>query len=413
MRGQGLLVRLPTPMRITTHHEGRLEVLDTPGDVPGSGYLRGHQFSMRKHGLKIAFFGSSLLSTYDNHIATYYRGIVRQLHEGGHQVTFFEPDVPGRQQCRDLPAPQWARVVVYAADEDGVYQALAEAQPADVIIKASHVGAGDEVLESAVLTLQDSGALVVFWDVDAPATLARLTRNPADPLVDYIPRYNLIVVRGNRSIVERYKALGARRCLAICGAVDSEVHYPVAPEARFQGALGFLGDCLPGYEAQVEEFFLKPAMALAPQRFLLGGRGWGDKRLPDSVTYVGHVDADSRNAFYCSPLAVLNLNPSGEDRYGFLPAPQLFEAAGAGACLITGDCKGVEDFLEPGREVLVAGSGDEVIDYLNKLTVVRAYEIGQAARRRVLAEHTYAHHLARLEAAVAAEMGSPLIRTVS
>ena len=43
--------------------------------------------------LKIAFFGSSIVSAYWNGAATYYRGIVKALHKLGHQVTFYEPDI--------------------------------------------------------------------------------------------------------------------------------------------------------------------------------------------------------------------------------------------------------------------------------------------------------------------------------
>ena len=59
---------------------------------------------------------------------------------------------------------------------------------------------------------------------------------------------------------------------------------------------------------------------------------------------------------------------------------------------------GVEEFLEPGTEVLVAQSGAEVAEHVASLTEERARAIGQAALRRVLAEHTYAHRAAQVEA---------------
>jgi spore maturation protein CgeB len=69
-------------------------------------------------GLDIAFFGSSLVSAYWNGAATYYRGIVRALHARGHRVTFYEPNAYGRQEHRDIPDPEWARVVVYSGDTE-------------------------------------------------------------------------------------------------------------------------------------------------------------------------------------------------------------------------------------------------------------------------------------------------------
>ena len=68
---------------------------------------------MNQPSLKIAFFGSSLVSAYWNGAATYYRGIIKELHGKGHRVTFYEPDAYERQKHRDLPDPDWAEVVVY------------------------------------------------------------------------------------------------------------------------------------------------------------------------------------------------------------------------------------------------------------------------------------------------------------
>src|SRR5687768_383125 len=114
-----------------------------------------------KPGLRIAFFGSSLVSAYWNGAATYYRGLVRALHERGHEVTFYEPDAFQRQQHRDIPDPPWAKVVVYPAQsEDEVLQVVARADTADLVIKASGVGVFDELLEKAVLELNRSGKIV-------------------------------------------------------------------------------------------------------------------------------------------------------------------------------------------------------------------------------------------------------------
>ncbi|HEX6861747.1 MAG TPA: hypothetical protein VF414_02970, partial [Thermoanaerobaculia bacterium] len=132
-------------------------------------------------GLNIAFFGSSLVSAYWNGAATYYRGIIRALAERGHRITFYEPDAFERQQHRDIADPEWARVVIYPATEDGVLRVLGDARGADVLVKASGVGVFDELLEAAVLDLRDAENLAIFWDVDAPATLDRMEHDVRDP----------------------------------------------------------------------------------------------------------------------------------------------------------------------------------------------------------------------------------------
>ncbi len=114
---------------------------------------------------RIAFFGSSLVSAYWNGAATYYRGIIRALHQRGYQITFYEPDAYGRQAHRDIPDPPWAEVVVYPNQEAAAARVLAQARGADLIVKASGVGVFDERLESAVLELRGPGTEVIFWDV--------------------------------------------------------------------------------------------------------------------------------------------------------------------------------------------------------------------------------------------------------
>jgi spore maturation protein CgeB len=350
------------------------------------------------HGLDIAFFGSSLVSAYWNGAATYYRGIIRNLAERGHRVTFYEPDAFERQQHRDIPDPEWAKVVVYPATESEVHRMLEKARGADIVVKASGVGVFDELLEAAVLDIRRSDGLAIFWDVDAPATLDRMESNPADPFRPLVPRYDFVLTYGGGDpVVDAYKRFGARECVPIYNALDPTTHHSVDPDPRFEGDLGFLGNRLPDREERVEEFFLKAAALCPERRFLLGGNGWGDKPMSSNVQYLGHVYTRDHNAFNCTPLAVLNISRESMARYGFSPATRVFEAAGAGACLITDAWIGIEMFLEPDWEVLVAADGEEVAERLRGLSPEDARRIGRAAKRRILAEHTYAHRAAQIE----------------
>jgi spore maturation protein CgeB len=200
--------------------------------------------------------------------------------------------------------------------------------------------------------------------------------------------------------VSAYAALGARRCVPIYNALDPDTHHPVAAEGRFACDLAFLGNRLPDREARVHEFFLAPAARLPDRTFLLGGSGWGDLALPPNVRYVGHVGTAEHNALNCSATAVLNVNRASMARFGFSPPTRVFEAAGAGACLLTDEWTGIELFLEPGGEILVARDGADVERLVRELHPARARDIGAAARRRVVAEHTYAHRAIEVEAAL-------------
>jgi len=310
--------------------------------------------SRERRPLRIAFFGSSLVSAYWNGAATYYRGIIRALNERGHRVTFYEPDAFDRQAHRDMEDPAWAQVIVYpASGESAVMAALDAARGADVIVKASGVGVHDTLLEREVLSLRRPGNLIVFWDVDAPATLERVTLHPEDPFRALIPRYDLVLTYGGGDpVVTAYRSLGARECAPIYNALDPLTHHPVAPDARFEGLLGFLGNRLPDREERVRQFFFTAAAKLSRETFLLGGNGWDAScGAPANVRLLGHLYSRDHNAFNCTPRAVININRDSMARFGFSPPTRVFEAAGAGACLITDEWPGIGSFLEPGTEV--------------------------------------------------------------
>ncbi len=339
--------------------------------------------------MKLAFYGSSLLSAYWNGAATYYRGILHGLAGRGWEITFYEPDAFDRQNHRDIDPPAWAHVVVYPATTEACAEVISRAVEADVVVKASGVGVFDTDL-LAVFTEARPDAVRIFWDVDAPATLAELKADPEHPLCQYLGGLDVVFTYGGGPrVIADYEALGANACRPIYNGLDPSTHHPVAPDPRFSADLALLANRLPDRETRVEEFFVKPARLLPLRPLLLGGSGWHDKSLPPNIRAIGHVGTGDHNAFNVTPLAVLNVARDSMATVGFSPATRVFEAAGAGACLITDAWEGVEMFLAPGEEVLVARDGQEVADHLAALTPERATAIGAAARLRVLAEHTY------------------------
>ena len=363
----------------------------------------------RGRGPRIDFFGSSLVSAYWNGAATYYRGLLRALARRGAIITFYEPDAYERQQHRDMDDPDWATVVVYPGDDERAALDMVErARGADLVVKASGVGVYDALLEQAVLDSRGSHGAVVFWDVDAPATLARMNADPADSLRALVPRFDAVCTYGGGELViAAYEELGAAVCVPVYNALDPETHFPSERDPRFDTDLGFLGNRLPDREARVDEFFLE-AERLAPDRtFVMGGSGWEDKTLPPNVRAIGHVYTHEHNAFNCTPRAVLNVSRESMAATGFSPATRVFEAAGAGACLVTDAWEGIEQFLEPDEEVLVARDGAEVAAHLDALTERKARNIGARARARVLAEHTYDHRAVQVLDLLAGRLATP------
>jgi spore maturation protein CgeB len=348
--------------------------------------------------MNISFFGSSLVSSYWNGAATYYRGLLKEIAALGHTITFYEPDAFERQSHRDIDDPDWAAVVVYEPTTAGWQRSLSQAaRSSDLLIKASGVGIFDLELENAVVDVP-SRALRIYWDVDAPATLQGIVENERHHLRMAIPRYDLVLTYGGGDrVVASYRALGARDCVPIYNALDPATHRPVPRNPEFACDLSLLANRLPDREARIEEYFIDAASRLPSKRFILGGLGWDDKSPPPNVRKLGHVGTANHNAFFGSALATLNVNRDSMARYGFSPPTRIFEAAGAGACLITDAWEGIDQFLEPGHEILVAANGAEVAEHLNSLTPSRARDIAGRARQRVLAHHTYRQRAIQFE----------------
>ncbi len=99
----------------------------------------------------------------------------------------------------------------------------------------------------------------------------------------------------------------------------------------------------------MEDFFLDAAALLPDRRFLLGGSGWADKPCPPTSPARPCGDRRAQRLQHRA-LAVLNVARDSMAATGFSPATRVFEAAGAGACLITDAWAGIELFLEPGAK---------------------------------------------------------------
>ena len=339
--------------------------------------------------MKVFVFGSSITSSYWNGAATYYRGVYKYLHKLGYDITFAEPDIYKRQQNRDSADTTYANVIVYQTPQD-IDGLLAAACDSDLVIKHSGVGAADDLLEKRVLECKSERTRVAFWDVDAPATLARVEENPGDPFRALIPQYDFIFTYGGGDpIVNHYLKLGAANCHPIYNAVDPDHHHPVVPNSQFECDLAFVGHRLPDREKRVEDFFFRSA-ELAPElNFVLGGEGWAGKALPSNVRWIGHVATHQHNVVNCSARMVLNINRDSMASVGFSPPTRVFEAAGAGACMITDRWPGVDYFFRPDQEILIASSADEIVDHLRSHSPSECKRIGNAMRQRALSDHTY------------------------
>jgi spore maturation protein CgeB len=197
-------------------------------------------------------------------------------------------------------------------------------------------------------------------------------------------------------VVEHYRRLGAKECHPIYNGLDPDTHHPVPKDFSLDCDLVFVANRLPDRERRVEQFFLRAAELAPDLRFILGGEGWGDKSLPANVRWIGHVGTSDHNRANCSARMVLNLNRDSMAGVGFSPPTRIFEAAGAGVCMITDAWTGIDCFFQPGKEILVARSAEEIVRFLRMTSPEEAVKIGFAMRERAMRDHTYAQRASQV-----------------
>jgi len=349
--------------------------------------------------MKIFAFGSSIDSCYRDSGAAYYRGCYKYLARRGHEVVFAEPDAYGRRKRRDSSGVSYVESLMYRPGR-GIDAMLRRALLADVVIKHSGLGVDDELLEQRVLECCRQSVLI-FWDADPSATIIRMKANPRDPFLRAVPRYDAVFTYGGGpESSSDYLKIGARSCYSIHHGVDSETHYPVEPDPGLKCDLAFLGNRSPERESRVDELFFKAAK-LAPEKdFLLGGEGWEGKEAPMNVRWIGHVPASEHNRINCSAGMVINISRSSIAERGYAPPNRIFEAAGAAACMLSDEWPGLKEFFDPGREIFVVRSAEDVAAALRSFDRSMRWRAGTAFFAAAMQRHTYGIRARQAEEAI-------------
>lgn len=359
--------------------------------------------------MKIVIFGLSVSSSWGNGHATLWRGLCKALAGLGHSVTFFERDVPYYAAHRDLTELPGGNLNLYSEWSEAVPAARKELAGDDVGIVTSYcpdgIAASELVLDSAV-------PLRVFYDLDTPITLSRMRSGLS---VDYIgPRglqdFDLVFsYTGGDAMTELRDVLGARRVAPLYGSVDPAVHRPVEPKDVYRCGLSYLGTYAKDRQDAVNMLFVEPARRMPECRFLMGGSLY-DQTFPwnSNIFFRQHVTPAEHSAFYCSSKLTLNVTRWAMREKGFCPSGRLFEATACGVPVITDDWEGLDQFFEPGSEILVAKSTADVIDALGTSETALAAIAGRA-RERTLAEHTADRRASEMVSALEAAKQTPAL----
>ncbi len=348
--------------------------------------------------MKVTILGLSITSSWGNGHATNYRALARALQARGDQVVFLERDASWYAQHRDLPEPPWCETHLYGSVSQlrGFAPAVREA---DLVIVGSFVPEG--VAVGRWVADQAAGA-IAFYDIDTPVTIDKLRAGDAEYLsAELVPRYDLYLsFTGGRALEILRDEFGARRPEPFYCFVDPAAYTRL--EVAQSWSLNYLGTYSAGRQPAVQELLLEPARRLPEQRFGVAGPMYpAGIDWPQNVERIEHLAPGEHPRFYSATGFTLNVTRPQMRALGYAPSVRLFEAGACGAAIISDSWPGIETVFAPGEEILLAHSSEAVLEILSGSSPQSRARIGEAARRRVLGEHTADHRAAQLHELVA------------
>jgi spore maturation protein CgeB len=346
--------------------------------------------------VRIVVCGLSITSSWGNGHATNYRALVRALESRGHDVLFLERDVPWYAANRDLPSPPYGSTALYGSLDELRRRFSEPVARADLVVVGSYVPDGAAVGRWAVATATGATA---FYDIDTPVTLAALARGDCEYLTaESVGDYDLYLsFTGGPTLEVLEQRWGARRPVAFHCLVDPEAYPPMELPLRWD--LGYLGTYSDDRQAVLDRLLLEPARRCPNLRFVVAGPQYPPTvPWPSNVERIEHLPPADHPAFYAAQRLTLNVTRADMVAAGWSPSVRLFEAGACAVPVVSDPWPGLDTFFSPGAEILVAHTADDVVDLLGTTDAPARARIGQAARRRVLADHTAERRAAQLEA---------------
>lgn len=338
--------------------------------------------------MKIVVFGLSITSAWGNGHATTFRALLKALHERRHDIVFFEKETEWYADNRDLPEPPYCRLILYENWSEVLTKARKELADADVGIVGSYfpdgIAATDELLDSRA-------AVKTFYDIDTPITIANLRRTGR---TDYVKAAQLpgfdtyFSFTGGPMLREIEEGFGIRSAAPLYCSFDPCEYRRFPINKRFACELSYMGTYAPDRQAKLEELLVRVATTCPERSFIVAGPQYPKRmRWPKNVRRIMHLSPKWHADFYSSSRFTLNVTRREMVIAGYSPSVRLFEAAACGAVILSDNWPGLDSFFIPGREILFANDTQDVTRYL-ALSDSELRVIGDAARARVLSDHT-------------------------
>jgi glycosyltransferase involved in cell wall biosynthesis len=185
------------------------------------------------------------------------------------------------------------------------------------------------------------------------------------------------------------REMGAPNVHTVYYGVDPDLFLPVEV-AQQDIDLFFYGHGREYRDHWIDAMISAPSQALPEARFAARGTKLGDLGRAELLPYLSF---NKLREYACRSKINLCITRAAHASVFASSSSRPFELASMGCCVVSNPYLGVETWFEPNTELISIANADEALDRYRYLLAHDAERraIGEAARRRVLAQHTHRH----------------------
>jgi spore maturation protein CgeB len=347
--------------------------------------------------MKLIICGLSITSSWGNGHAVTFRALTRALKRRGHQVLFLERDTPWYRAFRDnLPSSDFGEIKLYGNLEELQREYTERLREADCVILGSFVPEGVKV--ARWIFGQGCPAVRIFYDLDTPITFRKLETGDEEYIsAEMLPQFDYYLSFAGGAVLDRLaKRYQVQKPLPFWCTFDPEIHFPTFDPLVWE--LGYLGTYCSDRQTKLQELLIQIAREMPNKAFVVGGPMYPNTiDWPENVARLEHIAPPEHRHFYGRQRYTLNLTRDAMTTNGYSPSTRLFEAAACATAIISDPWKGLDEFFEPGKEILVAYDARDLQEILLEYPEADRISLGQRARAKVLATHTADRRAEKLE----------------
>ena len=239
------------------------------------------------------------------------------------------------------------------------------------------------------------GIPVFYYDGDVPASLPNMAGFASGFRIYQgadLSEYAAFISNssGGNLLLEQ---LGAKNVHTLWYGADPEVFSPVSAQQDFD--IFFYGHGREYRADWIDRMIAAPSRAIADSRFAVRGTKLGDLGAAESLPYLSF---SKLREYVCRSKINLCITRGAHASVYASSSSRPFELGALGACIVANPYLGIEEWFEPEKELVVVNSAEEAIEryrYLLRNDSERR-AIGNAARQRVLKQHTFRHRAREL-----------------